>query len=395
MKKFNPKMSLVLFTLALAGILAMPAFAAQGAPSLNDQLVNAVAQGDLPTVTSLVKQGADVNAVATLTKCFMQDGTQVQCSVQSTPLLVATGRGNLQIAQYLVGQGADPTIGLPEGFYVRDPVTVAHNYQYDHQNDQAGAAAAQQKTQAFMSLYIPAAAQQLIRKKSVDHLFLDNSESVLALAAESGDTDTARLLIANGADVNLKQVLTSDRGLTPLMEAAFGRQDGLIQILVDAGADVNLATRNGNTALGYTAYKADPVGTELLLDRGANPNVSGMDGDVPLSSVVVSDKILSGDDLSKRIEVIRILVAHKAAIDYQDPRTGMTALMTSIWAPNPDIVEALLDAGANPNLTSKEGTTAMGIAENYINDPASGTTPQMKPLYQKIIDELKAHGATK
>jgi len=120
-----------------------------------------------------------------------------------------------------------------------------------------------------------------------------------------------------------------------------------------------------------------------------------MDGDVPLSSVVVSDKILSGDDLSKRIEVIRILVAHKAAIDYQDPRTGMTALMTSIWAPNPDIVEALLDAGANPNLTSKEGTTAMGIAENYINDPASGTTPQMKPLYQKIIDELKAHGATK
>ena len=62
---------------------------------LNDQFWEAVRKGDLPSVTSLLDQGADVNAK-------FRYGT--------TALFKAAERGHLEIVKLLLARGADVTV---------------------------------------------------------------------------------------------------------------------------------------------------------------------------------------------------------------------------------------------------------------------------------------------
>lgn len=64
-------------------------------------------------------------------------------------------------------------------------------------------------------------------------------------ACATSDIEIARLLIANGADVNKKQMA----GVTPLHSAAHNGQTELVKLLLQNGADVNAITDNEKTPL--------------------------------------------------------------------------------------------------------------------------------------------------
>ena len=71
----------------------------------------------------------------------------------------------------------------------------------------------------------------------------------------------------NNAKVNWQ----NDRGLCALHEAARSPSEDIVDLLVELGADVNLRSSEGRTALHYAAT-ADPTGNicRKLLDRGAD-----------------------------------------------------------------------------------------------------------------------------
>lgn len=81
--------------------------------------------------------------------------------------------------------------------------------------------------------------------------------------------DLTKSLIQSGEDVNAQ-----DRnGWTPLHFAAQAGSIGAVELLIDAGADINLRNSDGNTAL-WVATMNSYHGTqviELLLKKGANP----------------------------------------------------------------------------------------------------------------------------
>jgi ankyrin repeat protein len=92
---------------------------------------------------------------------------------------------------------------------------------------------------------------------------------LLCLAARSGDREIVKLLLRNGASVNLP---AWDRGGTALIDAALGKYCHILGDLLKAGADANVKTKDGQSALIIAVGLNDEPTAELLLKAGANPD---------------------------------------------------------------------------------------------------------------------------
>mmetsp|Transcript_42118 Transcript_42118/g.126054 ORF Transcript_42118/g.126054 Transcript_42118/m.126054 type:complete len:1103 (-) Transcript_42118:630-3938(-) len=100
--------------------------------------------------------------------------------------------------------------------------------------------------------------------------------SPLNAAAERGHADIVDVILRAGADVNLQVVV----GMTPLCFAASNGHLDIVVMLLDAGADPNLANDSEYTALTYAALRGYPDIARVLLDRGA-VNYRQSNGDTP------------------------------------------------------------------------------------------------------------------
>ena len=69
-------------------------------------------------------------------------------------------------------------------------------------------------------------------------------------AAKTGQMETAKLLIKNGADVNAK----GNTGVTALHEASNGQRE-MVKLLIKNRANVNAKNDNGNTSLHRASAK--------------------------------------------------------------------------------------------------------------------------------------------
>ena len=101
----------------------------------------------------------------------------------------------------------------------------------------------------------------------------------LFAAVQSNSTGIVKLLISNGADVNIP--LTN--GTTPLCRAAAQDNVEIVDRLLQVpGIRVNQTDDEGATAL-YFACQVGQVGSaRLLLDKKADPNIVDIDGVAPL-----------------------------------------------------------------------------------------------------------------
>ena len=94
---------------------------------------------------------------------------------------------------------------------------------------------------------------------------------LLCIAARNGNRAMLSYLVSSGAGVNLQ---SDDRGSTPLIDGVMGNCHDIVHDLVKAGADLNIKTKDGQTALIVAVGAGNEIIVETLLEAGADPDIT-------------------------------------------------------------------------------------------------------------------------
>jgi ankyrin repeat protein len=127
-----------------------------------------------------------------------------------------------------------------------------------------------------------------------------DGSTALHWAAFNDDLETTKLLLAAGANV---KVTTREGGITPLFMACTNGNAAIIEALLKAGADPNSLKANGTTALMLAAASGNALAAKILLDRGAK---------VDAKESVHGQTALMFAAALNRDAVVKLLLAHGA-----------------------------------------------------------------------------------
>jgi ankyrin len=173
----------------------------------------------------------------------------------------------------------------------------------------------------------------------------------LLFAARDGAPDAARALIDAGANLNA----ADPNDMTPLMMAITNGQIPVAQLLVDRGADVRAADWYGRTPL-WAAVEI----RNLDLRSGATEN--GVDRDAALR--LIESLLARGVDVDARVKHFppsRRYLLPLASLEWVD-FTGQTAFIRAAQSADVPVMRLLLSKGADPKITTFNGTTALMTA---------------------------------
>ena len=308
----------------------------------------ATRRGHVDVVDALIKHGASLNAA-----------DESGC----TPLHVAASNNELPVTEMLLAAGARVDVRDEDG---ETPLHVAAdgNWKNGH----------------------PAIIETLMRYGAGSIAFTVNGEAPIHLAAQRGHEDATTALLVAGADVNLR---TKD-GVPALLLAA--EHTGVLNVLIEHGAEVTATDSKGRTALHLAAAGSDAGAIDALVAGGADLEVEDDDGVTPLLSAsgkasleVFSALLRHGANSAKRdakglgvihkaadggdVEVIKAVLANGADLNLREDK-GRTALhLAGVFYPA--VVETLIEHGADTEARDRDGCTALHTIAGYFMDEPS------------------------
>jgi ankyrin repeat protein len=211
-----------------------------------------------------------------------------------------------------------------------------------------------------------------------------SGSGLTALHVAWRDESVVRLLLDRGADVNAKTLL----GATPLQVASSANgTEAVVSLLLAKGADPDAAEARGVTPLIAAAGVGNTAVAKLLLEHGANVNAYA----AGIGQKTVTP--LMGAAHNGDVELTRLLLARKPDVNATSPANDgivkngpvafgtLTALHMATADASPAVVQLLLDAGASVNPRDVRGLTPLMWA-------IGSDRPE-----PRIIRILLAHGA--
>ncbi len=187
-------------------------------------------------------------------------------------------------------------------------------------------------------------------------------------ATRGEDTETAKLLIAGGANANA----VNRYGVTPLSIAANNGNADLVAMLLAAGADAKTVIKDGETVLMAAARTGNPRSVELLIDHGAV---------VDARESRLGETALMWAVAENHPEAAKLLIGHGADVNartnelkFPKDRFGLEGVLTILphgrWTPlmyaarqgSLEAARVLVDAGADMNALDPDRSTPAIIA---------------------------------
>ena len=376
-------------SLAAGALFALAASASLTAQTPADNAVDgstplhqAVRQNDLKAVQALVKRGADVKAAT---------------RYGVTPVGLAALNGNAAILRVLIGAGADPNSATPGGETAL--MTAARTGNAD------------------------AVTLLLDRRADVNAKDPVRAQTALMWAVTENHPDIVKLLAARGASVNAQTTVTAPRGeyvaaraggasgqgiirqralptkdggMTPLLFAVRDGNVAMTRLLLELGADINQASGNKTSPLLIALLNGQVALATELLERGANPNIEddyhrgALFAAIELRNFNHDKYPFLYDDGRDPLELIKALLAKGANPNLRSDTTpvhglmqfdgswvnfdGQTPFIRAALSGDIEVMRLLLRHGADPNIATTQGSTALMAAAGINWIPAQTFT---------------------
>ncbi len=291
----------------------------------------------------------------------------------------AANDGHAEVVASLIAAGADPMDTLPSGF---TPLLLAARQGH------------RETVRTLLDAGVPL--NSSFKKKSNSRSPRPGTNALM-LAVENGHFELAIDLIHAGADPNddssgfaplhaMSWVRKPNRGEDPDGDppphgSGSLTSEAFIRELVALGADVNQQVKKYTAAQGRTnksdatpfflaADTADTPFMRLLVELGADPNLANADDTTPLLIAAGVGTFAPGEEAGTEEEVIeclRYLLELGADIHHVD-KHGETVMHGAAYKGTPKVVEFLAEQGARIDLWNREnrfGWTPLEIAQGH------------------------------
>src|SRR6266481_7464433 len=232
------------------------------------------------------------------------------------------------------------------------------------------------------------AVDELVKHGADVQLASKSGFTPLMFAAQQGDVDSGRILLRAGAKANEAQPKS---GLTPLLIASAMGQAKAVDLLLDNGADPNAVDANGYAPLhkvvrdsdyGIDVERKDAILTivKSLLKHGADPNLRiKQDKSKAAAEIKAGANAFYGKRTA--VTVTEIILQ------------GATPLVLAAEVNNLDVIKALVEAEADPNIATESGTTPLIMASGAGTDVQRARELPERATAVKTARYLVEHGA--
>ena len=242
---------------------------------------------------------------------------------------------------------------------------------------------------------------------------IDNTGcTALHFAVTTGDSETMSLLLSTEASlINVQD----DQGQTPLHYACSntrGNNEEVVKhLLARNECDPNVVDNNGNTPLQIVLFKQNYKAVkQFLLSSKCNPNtnINGYtplhsvceEGDLELVSLILSDREYRSDmqcsdgktplhsvcssskvSVSKRYEIVRMLLAHQPSLVSAIDNTGCTALHFAVTTGDSETMSLLLSSKAS----------LINVQDDQCQTPLHYACLKTRESNEEVVKLLLAH----
>eukprot|EP00903_Cladosiphon_okamuranus_P009090 g8688.t2 len=244
----------------------------------------------------------------------------------------------------------------------------------------------------------------------------DDGRRPMHIAAINNNVEVMQVLMGAGADVDSRDKC----GATPLIYAAKEDNTKAVVALLKADASPDLKDSSGYTALHMAVLRPAGAVVEALIAAGASPGIGGERGHTPLHMACESDARDTVEALLRAgtvpghcwndilesplmvacqhwsMNAVKLLLPHLSVRQvnmrtrvFGDDEGGMTPLVAAMWydcldeADTIEIVEALLEVGADPTLTTSSFLHPLAAVVEADNTKASPTLGM--PLIRALV----------
>ena len=339
------------FLRELAARMKPAAATGQADDDINDEieqkfknlLFNSIRKGEIKEVELLLDKGVDVHA---------------DDRVGWPPMVRAADYGQLAIVQTLLVRGADPlkgTIGnrLPLHFAAEGGYLAIVNLLLGQPRVDANLKDYSGQTALFKAAngghY--EVSELLLQQKGIQPDAVANDGFTPLLQAIFGRHHKVVKLLLERADVN-PNLRDTTYNQTPLWMASTAGDEILRMFLQRKDVEINGQSRWGETPLYQAIQRNHLSAAKMLLEAGADPNISTNVHTTPLSWAAAG-----GSE-----ESIQLLLK-QAGTELNIPdKSGQTPLLRAADAGHTKCIRMLLDKGANVKHADNEGRTALSLA---------------------------------
>ena len=284
-----------------------------------------------------------------------------------TPLWLAAENGNSDAVDILLAAGADPRIQLlsgetaimtaaqaGNGDVVRSLLRAGGDPNISVTREQtalmwAAARGHASVVEALLEYGADVEAISLVREQyvksekeqdshpSYKYWIEQGGNSALMFAARSGDLPSTKLLIDAGSDVNQLSAF----GTSPAIMAVHGGNAEVLNYLIENNASIE-SNESGHTALHAAVLRGNLAAVKVLIEHGANLEA-----------------------LLERPTPVR---RQSTDYNFHDALLGATPLWLAARFAEPQIMQALIKAGADTTVTNSMSYSAQRRGENFIKD---------------------------